>query len=293
LGDHAEEGLVEKLLMGTPVAGATVYTTLEPCTTRSRLPCANILSEHKVSRVVVGMLDPDQRITGKGILYLRKHGIAVDLFPTEMMAELEELNRDFIRDKEAESARLLSSAEVLSLRTFRSRADLPEMALWPAAQAATDMLLIGQNLNAVFRQPNFFREKLREGCRIRLLMANPNDDTLLTIMSRGVVEHHYTKDDFKPALKTIRDLRNSLPEERQSQIELKTVDYVPTLSFQVLDGTLKSGVILVELTPNRIEVKSRPHVVLSAANPAHKEWYKNFLRNCEDMYQEANSYEWQ
>lgn len=185
LGDHAEEGLVEKRLRDTSVAGCTVYTTLEPCTTRGRLPCANILTEHKVARVVVGMLDPDQRITGKGILYLRKHGIAVDLFPTKMMAELEELNRDFIRNKEAESARLLASAEAISTGPFRSRVDLPEMALWPPAQAATDMLLIGHNLNAVFRQAQFFEQKLREGCRIRLLIADPRDDELLTVMSRG------------------------------------------------------------------------------------------------------------
>jgi pyrimidine deaminase RibD-like protein len=200
LGDHAEEGLVEKILRDTSVAGCTVYTTLEPCTTRGRLPCANILTEHKVGRVVVGMLDPDQRITGKGVLYLRKHGIAVDLFPTKMMAELEELNRDFIRNKEAESARLLASAEAISSGPLRSRMDLSEMALWPPAQAATDMLLIGHNLNAVFRQARFFEQKLRQGCRIRLLIADPKNDELLTVMSRGVVEHHYTKEDFKPAL---------------------------------------------------------------------------------------------
>jgi hypothetical protein len=60
----------------------------------------------------------------------------------------------------------------------------------------------------------------------------------------------------------------------------------------VLDGTLKSGLILVELTPNRIAVKARPQVVLTANNSAHEQWYKNFLKNCEDMYQDAAPYAW-
>jgi hypothetical protein len=92
--------------------------------------------------------------------------------------------------------------------------------------------------------------------------------------------------------KTIRDLRNRLPAAKYSQIQLKTLNYVPTLSFQVLDGRLQTGTILVERTPNRLEAKNRPHILLSANNPAHEEWYKNFLKNCEDMYQEASPYEW-
>jgi hypothetical protein len=53
------------------------------------------------------MLDPDQTITGKGILLLRRHGIAVDLFPPQLMAELEALNRKFIKAKEQEAAQIL------------------------------------------------------------------------------------------------------------------------------------------------------------------------------------------
>jgi pyrimidine deaminase RibD-like protein len=114
-GDHAEEGLLEKKLCEEAVVGSTVYTTLEPCTRRGpgRTPCAKLLVERKVSRVVIGMLDPDQTITGKGILLLRQHGIAVDLFPPTLMAELEELNRKFIREKQKEFSQALSSRVTL------------------------------------------------------------------------------------------------------------------------------------------------------------------------------------
>lgn len=101
-GNHAEYIALEKRLTDTAVAGATVYTTLEPCTTRNhpKIPCVERLIERKVSRVVMGMLDPDPRITGKGQRKLRSANIITDFFPHDLMAEVEELNREFTRQFE-------------------------------------------------------------------------------------------------------------------------------------------------------------------------------------------------
>lgn len=58
-GNHAEYLALERKLAEGAVAGSTVYTTLEPCTTRThpKIPCAERLIERKVARVVIGMLD--------------------------------------------------------------------------------------------------------------------------------------------------------------------------------------------------------------------------------------------
>ena len=54
---HAEYIALDDKLSDDLVAGATVYTTLEPCTTRKRpkIPCARRLIDRKVARVVIGM----------------------------------------------------------------------------------------------------------------------------------------------------------------------------------------------------------------------------------------------
>jgi len=285
--DHAEFLVLECKLEFDTLAGSTVYTTLEPCTHRKhpKVSCADRLVERRVSRVAVGMLDPNQEITGKGILGLRRAGIAVDLFPPALMAELEELNRDFVRDQE--------SIDLASrICPLRSRGQLPPMGEWFSAKTARDILVVGQNLSIVLRQKEFFLSKLRDGAKIRLLIVDPDNQELITIMSRGVDEHLHTKPDFEPALSTIRWLRDNLPPERRSLLEVRVIEYVPTLSFQVLDGESDAGTILVELAPNRVPVPERPHFLLDARNPKHAEWYQRFHGNCKKMYEQARLWSW-
>lgn len=111
LGDHAEFTAIETILGGEVLAGATVFTTLEPCTTRNhpKVGCALRLVERKVAHVFIGMLDPNPNICGRGVRLLRDHNIATDLFPLDLAAEVEDLNRDFTRYVKSQGAALQAS----------------------------------------------------------------------------------------------------------------------------------------------------------------------------------------
>lgn len=63
---------------GSP-AGATMYVTLEPCCHHGRQPpCTEAILEWGISRVVVGSGDPNPLVAGKGLEFLRAHGVEVE-----------------------------------------------------------------------------------------------------------------------------------------------------------------------------------------------------------------------
>ena len=65
-------------LAGASARGATAYVTLEPCSHFGKTPpCADALIDAGVSRVVVGLQDPDERVAGRGLARLEAAGIAV------------------------------------------------------------------------------------------------------------------------------------------------------------------------------------------------------------------------
>jgi diaminohydroxyphosphoribosylaminopyrimidine deaminase/5-amino-6-(5-phosphoribosylamino)uracil reductase len=60
--------------------GSTLFSTLEPCNHTGRTgPCTQAIIDAGVSRVVVGTLDPDSKVSGSGVQQLRKAGLTVDV----------------------------------------------------------------------------------------------------------------------------------------------------------------------------------------------------------------------
>ena len=93
-GDHGEFCALKKL-NETEVKGASVYTTLEPCSTRKppKKACTVRLIDSKVARVVYGIADKHESVYGHASLV--EAGMEIGFFPNDLMQELLALNKEW------------------------------------------------------------------------------------------------------------------------------------------------------------------------------------------------------
>jgi diaminohydroxyphosphoribosylaminopyrimidine deaminase / 5-amino-6-(5-phosphoribosylamino)uracil reductase len=87
-GPHAEIFALRQA--GAAARGATLYVTLEPCSTHGRTPpCTEAILRAGIARVVAGATDPNPRHAGRGLRLLRKAGVQIQTGPcTEEAREL-------------------------------------------------------------------------------------------------------------------------------------------------------------------------------------------------------------
>ena len=75
--DHAEVECLHNFGARLP-ARATLYVTLEPCSTEGRTaPCTDAILQAGIRNVVIGAIDVNPRHSGKGIVQLRNAGVSV------------------------------------------------------------------------------------------------------------------------------------------------------------------------------------------------------------------------
>ena len=77
-GPHAEVNAISSVKDKSLLSQSTLYVNLEPCSHYGKTPpCANLIIESKIPKVVVCNTDPFELVLGKGIQLLRKHNIEV------------------------------------------------------------------------------------------------------------------------------------------------------------------------------------------------------------------------
>ena len=94
-GPHAEPNALRALPNELPLSECTLYVNLEPCSHHGKTPpCADLLVEKGIGKVVVGSADPNPLVNGRGIQRLKAAGIAVE--SGVLQDECDALNRRFM-----------------------------------------------------------------------------------------------------------------------------------------------------------------------------------------------------
>ncbi|KQO31676.1 riboflavin biosynthesis protein RibD [Flavobacterium sp. Leaf82] len=91
---HAEVNAIRSVKDKSLLKKATIYVSLEPCSHFGKTPpCCDLIIEHKIPNVVVGTVDPNEKVAGNGIKKLIAAGVNVVVGVLEN--ECNELNKRF------------------------------------------------------------------------------------------------------------------------------------------------------------------------------------------------------
>ena len=93
-GPHAEAEAIAQVKDPALLKDSTLYVSLEPCSHYGKTPpCADLIIQHEIPRVIIAAADPHKKVAGKGMERMRKAGISVDLGLLEKESRI--LNRRF------------------------------------------------------------------------------------------------------------------------------------------------------------------------------------------------------
>lgn len=148
---HAELNAINRVEDSSKLKNATVYVTLEPCSHQGKTPpCADMLAEKPIRRVVVAMKDPSEKVNGRGVERLRNSGMEVDT--GILQKEAKELNeswlhyiefgRPFITLKIAQTADGYIAAPNGDSKWISSQESREQVHRW---RSQNDAVMVGRN----------------------------------------------------------------------------------------------------------------------------------------------------
>ena len=206
-GPHAEPAALANC--SESPAGATAVVTLEPCchTNKKTPPCVPKLIEAKIARVVVGCLDPNPYVNGKGIAMLREARVHVDRASEEIEAEARQLIAPFIaRTTHRRPYITLKWAQTADGKISGPRGARMQISNAHATRAVhelrsrSDAILVGVNTvlsdDPMLTARDVERSRLQSRIILDSNLRTPVESKLARTANEMPVELYFTRDGF-------------------------------------------------------------------------------------------------
>ena len=88
-GSHAEVNAIKSVKNRELLKSATLYVTLEPCSHHGKTPpCCDLIISRQIPRVVIGCIDPHEKVCGQGIARLKASGCQVIVGVEEALCKI-------------------------------------------------------------------------------------------------------------------------------------------------------------------------------------------------------------
>ena len=160
-GPHAEVNAINSVKAEDRhlLKDSTIYVSLEPCAHHGKTPpCADLIVKTGIPNVVVGCLDPNPLVSGKGINILENDGIKVTTGVLE--AECKEINKKFIKSQSSDKPYIILKWAQSSdgfMATFNEKNELIPVkfssslsSVWVhRLRSSVDAILVGSNTEKI------------------------------------------------------------------------------------------------------------------------------------------------
>jgi pyrimidine deaminase RibD-like protein len=236
---HAELDALAEVKDKTRLAGATLYTTLEPCTPEVRSDpltcCTRLIIENRIKKVFIGILDPNQGVSGKGLNELQQHDVEIELFPHDLARQISALNAEFVRVQKSLGAEILSPTPGEELHTYRTQGVHPVRFRCENPPDDSTYLMVFRN-GFWWPQPDGFRRVGHKEYEIDARFGTVGEHTLYIVtanqLGRCLIQYHRQIVDENYA--------------RQARIKAKFSE-LGNLEYRKLIGNLHPGIPMSSL----------------------------------------------
>ena len=241
---HAEINALEDLNKNNNISEAefrqlTLYCTLEPCCHHGKTgPCTDAIIKSGIKKVVIGIKDPNPKVSGSGIKQLEDNGIEV--LSGFFAEELIELNKHFFfkntYNRPYIAVKIASSADGMSHRKDNTFTWIT------SEQSREDVQIVRAGFDAILTGGNTFRnDNPRMNARVDF-DANQPQKILLTSQEINKESNFFKSGDV--IINRSSDLNKVITELSNTEINSILVEAGPSLVNAFLDNDLVDEIII-------------------------------------------------